>query len=420
MKKLLAAVAALTFLVVVLVVVLRAPVPVPPSAWLMLPDGSSNRIVAVTYGTNHLIGSALGRMIARLPDAAQDELPVLIHRTETPRPALVVWLERRAKPGALPPTPGAVYERLSDGDGFISGPQNSPAGSFGTMEIVPAVFEVFPRRDPKLTVNFFYRSPTGQVTNCGSLQFPNPLHRAYPEWQPEPFPAKKVTGGFEVSLLAVHTGNDETRADLRMPPPAGGEAWQIVGVECSDATGNSIHNFPMSWSSRGNDIGFSLQSSLWPSEKAWKLKFEIARTTGFGTDTLLTFKNVPLGPVNGSQAVGWTTNFAGVTLTLAGITRRPPNTNAFSNSLLSSNVKFTNSRLPAGTRLDLLRIVYDQGATNQSEGFSFSDNERNYSVGHMPLDAKTADFTFAVHQSRFVEFAVHPELPKPATNSASR
>ena len=420
MKKLLAAVAALTVLVVVLVIVLREPAQTPPSAWLIFPDGSSNRIVAVTFGTNHLIGTPLGRMIARLPDAVQDELPVLTHRTETPRPALVVWIEHRAKPGAPPPAPGAAYERLSDGDGFISGPQNSPTGSFGTMDIGPAVFEAFPRRDPKLTVNFFYQSPTGQITNCGSLQFPNPQHRAYPEWQPEPLPAKKVTGDFEVTLLAVHTGNDDTRVDLRMPSPAGGPAWQIVGVECSDATGNSIHSFPMNLSVRENDIGFSLQSGLWPSEKTWKLKFEMARTTGFAPDTLLTFKNVSLGPVNSTNFVGWSTNFAGVTLALEGITRRAPNTNAFNNSMLSSNVKFTNSRLPAGTRLDLLRVAYDQGTATPSESFSFSDNERNYSVSRIPLDAKTADFTFAVHQSRFVEFTIHSELPIPATNSAAR
>jgi hypothetical protein len=419
MKKLLAVVAALTFVVVVLVVALRQPVPAPPSAWLLLPDGSSNRIVALTYGTNHLIGSALGRMMARLPEAVQDELPVLIHRTETSRPELVIWIEHRANRGAPPPTLGTVYERLSDADGFISGPQNSPAGCFGDVAIGPAVFEVFPRRDPKLTVNFFYRSPSGQVTNCGSLQFPNPWYRAYPEWQPEPLPAKKVTNEFEVTLLGVHARNDDTRVDLRFPPP-GGLTWQIVGVECSDATGNNIRNFPMNWSDRGDESGFSLQSGLWPSEKAWKLKFEIAQTSGFAPDTLLTFKNVPLGPVNSSIAVGWITNFAGVTLTLQRITRCPPNTNALNTPLPLSNVKLTNSQLPAGTRLDLLRIAYDQGTTDPSESFSFSDNERNYSLSRIPLDAKTADITFAVHQSRFVEFTVHPERPTPATNSAGR
>lgn len=421
MKKVLAAVAALACLVLALVFVLRTRVQTPPpSGWLVLPDGSSNRIVAVTYGTNHLIGSALGRMIARLPDAVQDELPVLIHRTETPRPALVLWIEHRGTPVIPKLAVGAAYERLTDGDGFMSGPQSSPLGCFGYADIMPAAFEAFPRRDPKLTVNFFNTSLSGQVTNCGSLQLPNPLHRAYPEWQPESLPAKKATSEFEVTLLGIHTGNDDTRIDLRMSQPAAGPNWQIVGVESSDATGNSIHNFPRNWSVRGNEIEFSLQTGLWPSEKAWKLKFEIARTRGFAPDTLLTFKNVPLGLVNSTNAVGWTTNFAGITLTLADITRHAPKTNAFDGRFQPSDVKFTNSRLPAGTRLDVLRIAYDQGATNPGESFSFSDSERYYSLSHIPLDAKTADFTFAVHQSRFVEFTVHPELPAPATNSAGR
>lgn len=411
MKKRLAAFAALVFLLVVLIVVLRKPVQIPPSAWLVLPDGSSNRIVAVTYGTNHLIGPAFGRMMAHLPEVVQDELPVLIHRTDMVRPALVVWIEHRPIP-STPPSASwdEAYQRLSDGDGFISGPRNSPAGSFGTLDIGPAVFEAFPRRDPKLTVNFFYRLPSGQVTNCGSLQFPNPLQRAYPEWQPEPLPAKRVTSDFEVTLLGVQARKDDTWVDLRMPTPAGGVTWQIVGVECSDATGNSVHDYPMNFSfrgdGRGNDIGFSLQSGLWPSEKAWKLKLELARTSGFAPDTLLTFEHVPLGPAGGSSVVGWTTNFAGVILTLDRITRGTP-----------SNLKLTNSRLPAGTRLDLLSIAYDQGTTNRCESFSFSDTERDYALSQIPPDAKTADFTFAIHQSRFVEFTVHPEPPTTAAHS---
>ena len=420
MKKLLVVVAALAVVLVVLVVLPRGTVPARPSAWLRLPDGSSNRIVAVTYGTNHLIGSLFGRMLARLPEAVQDELPVLIHRTDTAQPALVIWIERRANPGVPPPGFGAACERLADGNGFISGPQNAPAGWFGNLDIGAAVFEVFPRRDPKLTVNFFYRLPTGQVTNCGSLQFPNPLSRAYPEWQPEPLPAKRVTSDFEVTLLGVHARSNDTWVDLRFPSPPGGRTWQIVGVEFSDATGNRIGNYPMNWSGWGDNIGFSLQSGLWPSEKAWKLKLEIARTSGFAPDNLLTFKNVPLGPVNGTNAVGRTTNFAGVTLALEGITRRLPNTNRFNTTLAFSNLKLTNSPLPAGTRLDLLSIAYDQGTTNPGESFSFSDRERNYSLSQIPLDAQTADFTFALHQSRFVEFTVHPEPPPTATNSAPR
>ncbi len=212
---------------------------------------------------------------------------------------------------AMASFPGHKTPRLAASARWTSDPLSSRRSRAGIQE---------------LTVNFFYTLPTGQVTNCGSLQFPNPAHRAYPEWEPEPLPAKKVTSEFEVTLLGGHAGNDGTRVDLRMSQPAGGPTWQIVGVESSDATGNSIHDFPRNWSGRGNDIGFSLRTGLWPSEQAWQLKFESARTSGFPPDTLLTFKNVPLGLVNSSNAVGWTTNFAGVTLTLAGITRCTPNT----------------------------------------------------------------------------------------------
>jgi hypothetical protein len=445
MKKLLAALVALTFLVVVLLVVPRESVQAPPSAWLILPDGSSNRIIAATYGTNHLIGPPLGRMIARLPDAVQDELPVLIHRTETAQPALVVWIEHRANPAIPAPAFFSAFERLADGDGFISGPQNSPAGCFGNPDITPTVFEAFPRRDPKLTVNFFYPSLTGNVTNCGSLQFPNPLHRPYPEWQPEALPATKRAADVEVTLMDVRTGYDNTTTNR--PRKGGGiqtihgtnrldganntevnlrirsltdsnQIWKAVGVQISDATGNDTHNSGISWYDLGPSFAFS--PGLWPSEKTWKLKLEIKQAEGFSPEKLFTFKNVPLGALDASNAVGWTTNFIGVSVTMDGILRRPPNTNlSWSTSQLSA-LALTHSALPAGTQLDLLTVAFDQGATNLVENWQATDNARTYFFRQIPLDAKTADFTFAVHQSRFVEFMVHPELPTPATHAAGR
>jgi hypothetical protein len=448
MKKLLAVVVALAFLILALVVVRRGPVPAPPSAWLVLPDGSSNRIVAVTYGTNHLIGPLLGRMIAHLPQAVQDELPVLIHQTETPEPALVVWIEHRVNPGIRTPPSFSDYKRLADHNGFISGPQNPPAGCFGTLDIGPTIFEAFPRRDPKLTVNFFYPSPTGQVTNCGSLQFPNPLYRAYPdypEWQPEALPATKRAADVEVTLLDVRTGYDSTartqyrkgggsettrgtnRLDganntevkLRIRSLADtNQIWKAVGVQVSDATGNTMHSSGMSWNGIGPNFAFS--PGLWPSERTWKLKLEIKQAEGFTPEKLFTVKNVPLGAIDSSNAVGWTTNFNGVTVTLAGILRRPPNTNNSWNSSQLSAVALTNSTLPAGTQLDLLTVAFDQGTTNFLENWEYTDNTRTYFFRQIPLDAKSADITFALHQSRFFEFTVHPELALPATNSAGR
>jgi hypothetical protein len=45
-----------------------------------------------------------------------------------------------------------------------------------------------------------------------------------------------------------------------------------------------------------------------------------------------------------------------------------------------------------------------------SGSWSSSANQRSYEVGHVPLAANTADFTFAVQPCRTVEFMVKPEV----------
>ncbi len=409
-----------------------------PSAWLTLPDGSSNRIVAVTFGTNHFLGSPVSRMVSHLPDALQDMLPSSYHETTTQKPTLVVWLERHSSSNT-PPMYGNPYALLADGNGFISGPQNFPTGGFGTLDIVPTAFDAYPRRDAQIVLKFFNRTAAGQATNCGTLQFPNPFARAYPDWKPEPLPATKHVGDLDVTLLRFETGHganmsygpskggmktvyatnrpdgwNQTLVQIEARnPTGGGHPWKVVSVESSDATGNDIHSTGINSSSIGNESNppILFMPGLWPSEKAWKVKFEIAQAAGFAADSLVTFANVPLGEVDSTTSIGQTTNIAGFTLSLARIDRRQPNTNLYDNRFPSSNVRFTNSAIPSGIQVDLLRVVYDQETTNQSESWSTSDYERNYSFRQIPLDAKTASFIFAVHKSRFVEFIVRPELP---------
>src|SRR5207237_3557421 len=97
------------------------------------------------------------------------------------------------------------------------------------------------------------------------------------------------------------------------------EVWRGNGVEVSDATGNVAQNSSISWGDES--AGFSFQPSLWPEEKAWKLKLEIKRTRGFRPNELLVFKNVPLGELNSSNRIGWSTNVADVRVTLQDIYR---------------------------------------------------------------------------------------------------
>ena len=458
--RLIALVAAL--LVVILVAALLWPASRPQ--WLDLPDGRSVRIYAVTYGTNHVAGSLLGRLIARLPQKLGDPLVKLtgnrltVSRITTAAPELVVWLEQRNF--AVTPVTSRYtlnpQSFLCDSSNHVSGGNVWGSTWFGSptnsTRLVPAICPVFPRRNPVISMVFFCYDSSGHSTNGGSLQFKNPAYRTYPEWQPEVLPATKHAGDVEVTLLGLHTsynsppqprydparfveingapsrgdGQNSTLVDAEVRSLSNSAgAWAISSIRFSDATGNetagsSTTSWP--WEVKNGGVsgeGFSVQPSLWPSEKAWKLQLEVKQTGGFSAENLFSFKNVPLGAVGASTAPRWTTNFASIALTLDSTTRQPPYSRAGAPTTSSMTVMFTNSQLPAGTHLDLLSMVDDQGTTNRPSVINFSTLERIYSYDEIPLGAKTATFNFAVHQSRTVEFTVHPELP-PTDGSPAR
>ena len=55
---------------------------------------------------------------------------------------------------------------------------------------------------------------------------------------------------------------------------------------------------------------------LWPTEAAWKLKVEIKRTEGFRQEEIFMFNHVPLGALDRTNTIAWSTNVAGLTVTL--------------------------------------------------------------------------------------------------------
>ncbi len=417
---------------------------------ITLPDGTSVRILATTYGTNHVFGTKLGRFTARLPASFQDILTDILGQRAvpaqtltTPTPELLVWLDRQTnRSGVAPPGTADFTAFLGDGSNFISGADVFMNGYSPWSQVQPLHFGVFPRRDRKITLNFFYRNSMGVVRPCGSLSFANPRYRDYPQWQPESLPVTRRAGDLEVTLQDVETGHDSnsttkarkgggytvefgtnrvdgrnaTVVDLNLRPLVNtNEVWQAIGVDVSDATGNSAHNSGMSWN--GGSSSFAFAPGLWPDEAAWKLKLELKRTEGFRPEELFVFKNVPLGELNRTNVIVWTTNVAGVKVTLQSISRRAPWTNnSWSNSQLS-DIHLTYSALAAGTQLDLLRMFCDTGQTNHSDSWSSSSGERDYQFRDIPVAAKTADLTFTVQQSRSVEFTVKPELPKAHTDA---
>lgn len=96
---------------------------------LVFPDGSSVRVVSMTYGTNHECGSALARLVHRLPPIGQrvaravfgSEALAWAGYIGNEQPSFVVWVEYSQSPGMLPMPPGSVLAWLEDGSGFSSG-----------------------------------------------------------------------------------------------------------------------------------------------------------------------------------------------------------------------------------------------------------------------------------------------------------
>ena len=183
----------------------------------------------------------------------------------------------------------------------------------------------------------------------------------------------------------------------------------MASEEVSDATGNKAGNTGLA-SSSGDEGYFIFEPGLWPNEAAWKLRCEIRRVKGFAAGETFVFRGVPLGGLNETNRLGWTTNFGGVTVTLDHFLRRAPNTNDHWSTEEVSHVQFTAAGLTNGVHLDLLSARTDDGTELESGSWSSSQGWQRYTFRKLSLEAKSADFTFAVQRSRWVEFLAKPEV----------
>jgi hypothetical protein len=409
---------------------------------LALPDGSVVRIVAVTYGTNHVIGPPVWRSLAQLPTKWQGSLRrwqwfgnriSKVRTTRTSDPTMIVWLEGATNNVTTLSGRSSFDVCLADGSGFTSG--NSAWLGGWWVNPVELDFHAVPRRDPIITINFFSRNPDGTVRSCGSLPFANPIFGKFPQWQPESLPSTKHACDVAVTLEKFSTGHDNNisyksfsggrrgvefgtnRVERNqnvcfihaVPLNGTNQAWRVVDAELSDATGNRLHCTGTGWGGESEDY-FTFEPGLWLSESAWKLKCEIKRIKGFAPEELLVFKDVPLGRLQATNRVGWTTNLSGVSVTFDYISRRPPQTNNTWSSDKMSDAHFIIHGLTNGLLLDLVNASADNGTNLQFPSWSSSGSEQNYYLKNIPLDATTADFTFAVHRSQAVDFLVKPEV----------
>jgi hypothetical protein len=409
---------------------------------LALPDGAHVRIIAATYGTNHIIGTPLARAIAHLPGGLQQAATRFLggrarttqFRT-TSEPALILWLQNDTPP-PTPPTGTGGYIRtvLADASGFVSGSEEDADTQWSNPRAL--TFYAIPRRDRTIALEFFHHATNGKTTNCGRLVLENPLYGAYPQWTPQPLPATNRVGDVEMVVEQLSTGhNNDTshhsdyirfgtnRTDGRNRTVCvcsirslshTNEVWKVANEEVSDATGNRIKNTGMSWGS-DSDGYFTFEPSLWTNESAWKLKCELKRSQGFLPEETLAFSQVPLGPPDKTNRIGWMTNLHGATLTLDSLVRRPPLTNDFWSSEQCTQARFT-VVVTNGLHADLITTTADTGSNISCVSWSSGGSDRTYSLKDVPRNATNLTFTFAVHRSRWVEFLLQPEVSAARVN----
>lgn len=251
---------------------------------LTLPDGAKVEVRAVTYGTNHEVGNVLGRVLARLPGPLDRVLADRLGQSARvrgmvlPSPCLAVWLrlDRAKAVSDNLESADRLQMALAGEDGFVSGATaNLEQGGDDELQ-----FSIFPRRHKTLQLCFFGVDAKGQWHPVGRLPLANPLHRDYPQWQPERLPAVKRAGDLEVTLESFRTGhndnsvrhpgrdgrtgvergapsdgrNDTVASTLIRPLRDTNEVWRVAGVELSDATGNQTRQTSLGQDEAGRSI----------------------------------------------------------------------------------------------------------------------------------------------------------------------
>jgi len=398
-----------------------------------LKNGAKLTLVAVTYGKHHVFK---GVKISGSRTRGRTTL-------DTPNDTVVVWIKTEQKSFQYPNFQLLVYDPAKTA--CVGTWQRTGNQIKNGVNIQGFALDAFPRRDRKMILRVVdWGNGGGTHLAKGEFVISNPGPRSFPEWQPDPQPDTQSDGDLDVTLTKCTFGNNQGVIFGNVNTAPGDPArksvsvsfhteqnghvvtnWQPVAVVTSDATGNrSTMN---SWSSPRDDDGdaaMTYQWGLWPSEKAWKLRVEMSRSSGFSNNEEWAVSNLPVK--NGTWSDLWNYNnmgrnrqsdtpFAETTLQGLHIKIYP--------AIRTTDQNWGNGQTPGGIRvamepslperfrMSLIDLTDENGHRMQPPWGPNGGNGNN--VFQLPdiRDAKSLNLTIAVHQSRFVEFTVKPTSP---------
>lgn len=290
----------------------------------------------------------------------------------------------------------------------------------------------FPRRGSNLTLRFFYPDLLGRWATAAVMTVPNPARGPFEQWTPGTLPLAQTNGDLVVSLVEFDSGGAQlrTRESLsafwkNLPAThcaftlqhSGGKAtpWKVRSLQISDATGNRWKQHDLvSWAEGrpGPRLHISMLGALWESESAWDLRVELSRTNGFEPAELLTLTNVPVPQADELIELRQPhlvneLDLEVVAIAGAGAELDQPHKWLRHDGKMNLALSMHEER--GHKRITLVHVRDDQGRP-----VPFNDRPsgegRDWAFGIEPRPgARSLNFTFAVHESRFVEFRARPQ-----------
>ena len=159
------------------------------------------------------------------------------------------------------------------------------------------------------------------------------------------------------------------------------------------------------------------QPYLWPSETAWKMRFEFMRNAQamFTTNELVLVSGLELPATNSVTELNLATNRLGHTVRVLGLLNGQGQFSGHHSSMGGGNLRLeveVNPKLD-GKRLTVFNVRDDRGREVSSHGHGWGGTSYSFSYRPEP-DAKSLSFTLAVQEVVTAEFLVKPEVFVPA------
>ena len=409
-------------------------------AWLILgrgepthrlPDGREFSIVAVTYGTNHILegGPPWARLIARLGSRSMASRFGYKSSGVYPSalPSVMVWTRWFSGNSNSAPQ----YASVAD----ARGTETEPVAFLSTETVTPKRngtylawrFENYPRLQKEFTLRFYEHDLFRiRARREGEVLVRNPVLAANVSFTAPAPPTKATNGTLETTLIGLRCGGPPPRRPLTaknaIAPWAAAEFefrekgqpttnWIIKRIEAFGVNGNYFTGDRLAMEpEEGTRVAY-FTGAFWQDEMDWKLVAEAVPTRNFPAESLLTLRLPTKAFLHDLFVTNLQVESYGLRNSRLSVAP----------DLTGSRGKATPDRHVAFVRLNYapaaLDLYVDIASAKDDQGrellISRSLASRSWSCEadlELLQTAEFVDLTFAIHRSRRLEFRVRPEI----------